>query len=71
MAVKTAAGGIVGFGMSLLGGRILAAVQAAGNTVLGLPVRGQQVLALLSLVLTLGTVLYTALVIERQPAEKR
>lgn len=51
MALKNCIGGLCGFAGSLIGGRILSAVQQNGNHVLGLPVFGQQLLAALSVVL--------------------
>ncbi len=71
MAVKSSVGGIVGFCASLLGGRILSAVQGAGNRIAGIPVHGQQVLCGLSLLLTLAAFLYAKLVVEKQQAVRR
>ena len=71
MAVKSSVGGLVGFGASILGGKILAAVQDRGNQVLGMTVYGQQILSSLSLLLTLTALAYTARVVERQKVVKR
>ena len=71
MAVKSSAGGIVGFCASLAGSRILAAIQASGNRIGGVTVYGQQILLALSLLLTLAAFLYTRFVVEKQHAVRR
>ena len=71
MAIRAAVAGIVGFCASLVGGKILSSVQAAGNRIFGFPVRGQQILAFFSCLLALAAALYAALVVEKQHAEKR
>ena len=71
MAVKSSVGGIAGFCASLLGGRILSAVQGAGNRIGGVPVYGQQVLCGLSLLLTLTAFLYAKFVVEKQRVVRR
>lgn len=65
-AIKNSIGGLCGFGASLLGGKILAAVQANGNTVLGIPMYGQQLLSAISFVLFIITILFTHFVVSRQ-----
>lgn len=71
MAIKASVGGLVGFAASLAGSWILAAVQANGNRIFGLPIRGQQVLACLSLILTVAAILYTRIVVERQTVRRQ
>lgn len=51
MALKQTINGLTSFLASILGGYILDQVQAAGNTVFGIPLYGQQFLCLLTLVL--------------------
>ena len=58
-AIKNSIGGLFGFGASLLGGKILAAVQANGNVVFGIPMYGQQLLSAISFVLFIITILFT------------
>lgn len=65
-AIKQSIGGVVGFCASLIGSRILTAVQANGNTVLGLSLYGQQLLSAISLVLTIGAIAFTHLVLGKQ-----
>jgi Na+/melibiose symporter-like transporter len=65
-AIKNSVAGLCGFGASVLGGVILRAVQENGNSVLGLPMRGQQLLALISLAVTIITLLFTARIMEKQ-----
>ena len=71
MAVKSSVGGIVGFASSLVGSRILSAVQASGNRLFGVTVYGQQVLSVVSLLLTAAAFVYTKKVVEKQHAVRR
>lgn len=71
MAIRSSVGGLVGFGASLVGGRILSAVQERGNRLFGMTVYGQQILLALSCVLTLAAMAYTGRVVEKQKAVKR
>lgn len=71
MAIKNCIGGICGFGASIVGGRILQAVQNNGNKVLGIPMYGQQLLALISCVLCVITIIFLKNVIEKQEVVKR
>ncbi|MBQ7153583.1 MAG: MFS transporter [Clostridia bacterium] len=66
MAIKNSIGGVCGFLSSLIASRILAAVQANGNTVFGIQLFGQQLLACVSLLLMLAAFLFTHFVITRQ-----
>ena len=70
-AVTGAVGGLVGFASSLVGGRILSAVQSHGNRIFGVTVYGQQVLLGLSCLLTAAALVYTGRVVEKQKAVKR
>lgn len=65
LGLYSALGGICGFLGSLVGGWVLGAVQAAGNTVLGLPLYGQQLQNLLAFVGLALLVVYLRLVVER------
>lgn len=65
-AIKNSIGGVCGFLASLVGGQILEAVQKNGNTVFGIPMYGQQLLSLISLVLAVAAILFTRLVLEKQ-----
>ena len=65
-AIKNSIGGLFGFGASLLGGKILATVQANGNTVFGIPMYGQQLLSAISFVMLIITILFTHFVVSRQ-----
>lgn len=71
MAIRSSVGGLVGFGASLVGSRILSAVQERGNSLFGVTVYGQQILLALSCLLTLCAMFYTGRVVERQRAVKR
>lgn len=66
MAIKNSIGGIFGFLSSLAGSRILAYVQANGNTFLGIPMYGQQLLAAISFVVVIIAILFIHFVIEKQ-----
>lgn len=65
-AIKNSIGGVIGFFAALLGSRILDAVQTNGNTVLGLPVYGQQILSALSLLLAIIALVYVRTVLKKQ-----
>ncbi len=66
MAIKYSIGGIFGFAASLLGGQILSTVQNHQNMVFGIQVYGQQILAAVSFGLTVITIVYAKVVIEKQ-----
>ena len=70
-SIKNSIGGLCGFLASLLASRLLAAVQANGNTVFGIPVYGQQVLALITTLILIGTILFVHFVIEKQKVMKQ
>ena len=65
-AIKNCISGVFGFGASLVGGRILAAVQANNNTVLGYTVYGQQILFAISFVLILCAIIFAHFVVGKQ-----
>jgi MFS family permease len=65
-AIKNCVGGICGFVVSILAGMLLEHIQSNGNTFLGIPVYGQQVLSLISFVLLIGAVLFTKFVMEKE-----
>ena len=65
-AIKNSIGGICGFGASLLAGLVLGYIQDNGNMLFGIPIYGQQVLALISFVLTIIAVIFTHFVIKKQ-----
>ena len=65
-AIRSSIAGTAGFLASLIGSRILAAVQEHGNSVFGVPVYGQQVLALISLAILLIAIVFAKRVVEKQ-----
>lgn len=65
-AIKNSIGGIFGFISSMIGSRILGAVQANGNTIFGVTVYGQQVLSLISLILIVAAMIYNRAVISKR-----
>ena len=71
MAIKNCVGGVFGFVAALVGGKILSAVQANGNRVLGIPMYGQQFLAFISLVSVIGAILYMHFAIVRPDEERK
>ena len=71
LAINNSIRGVSGFFASLLGGRILAAVQRAGNTVLGHAVYGQQLLHVPALALTLAALVYNRAVVCKLPEERK
>lgn len=60
-SIRSCIGGLFGFLAALAGSQILNIVQRQGNTLLGVPVYGQQVLALISFVLSAAAALYVRL----------
>ncbi len=66
IALTDALRGVCGFLASLIGGRILSAVQGGGNRLFGRTVYGQQVLSAISLLLTAVTAAYNKLVVSKQ-----
>ena len=67
LGVKSAVGGLFGFLAALVGGRIVAAVQASGNLLLGNTVYAQQILSLLAFGLFAAAVVYINRVIVKLP----
>lgn len=65
-AIKNSIGGVCGFLASLGAGKLLDLVQKNGNRIFGIPMYGQQLLSLISLVLVVAAILYTKLVIQKQ-----
>ncbi|HIT52493.1 MAG TPA: MFS transporter [Candidatus Fimivicinus intestinavium] len=70
-AVRSSIAGTLGFAASLVGGRLLAAVQAGGNRVLGIPLHGQQLLAILSFFIMLVAIAFNKRVVARQKVMKQ
>ena len=71
MALQNCVSGVIGFLCSLVAGKILDAVQAAGNTVLGIPMFGQQLLSLISVFLCVVCILYMRLTIMKEKVMKQ
>ena len=65
-AIKNSIGGLFGFGATLIGGKILSAIQDNGNMLFGLQVYGQQVLSAISFVMFIITILFTHFVVAKQ-----
>lgn len=65
-AIKSSISGLLGFLTSLLGGAILKRIQADGNTVFGIPMYGQQFLAVITGVCFLAALLYMKFVVSKQ-----
>ena len=58
--------GIVGFGAAILGGAMLASVQNAGNVFWGFNIYGQQVMAVISAIFVLVSMLVSHFIIAKQ-----
>ncbi len=65
-AIKNSIAGFMGFVASLIGGKILSAVQENGNMLFGIPVYGQQVLFAISSVIFLIAILFTHFIVSKQ-----
>ncbi len=70
-AIRSALGGVCGFGAALLGGWILNIVQSNGNIVLGISIYGQQLLAGISFMLVVVLIVYIHTVVEKQERRKQ
>lgn len=66
MAIKNSIAGVCGFIASLAGGKVLAIVQNADNSFLGIPMLGQQLLSAISFAVTFITIVFVYKVIEKQ-----
>ena len=66
IAIKSSIGGICGFLAALLAGKVVSYIRDAGDTLFGLPVFPQQILSVVSLLLTVATVLYIKLALEKE-----
>lgn len=71
MAIKNSISGVLGFAASLVGAKILSAVQENGNTVFGLPLYGQQLLSAFSFVLVIVCIVFLRAVIGKQKVMKQ
>lgn len=71
MSFKNCVGGLLGFGASLAGGKILSVVQASGNTFFGFHAFGQQLLSAISLVLIVAAMIFNRAVIQKQSVIKQ
>jgi len=65
-ALKNSIAGLFGFFATLVGGKIMNAVEASGNMVLGMHLYGQQVLSVISFVLFVITFLFAHFVVGKQ-----
>ena len=65
-AIKNSICGVAGFLAALVGGRILGAVQANGNQVLGVTIYGQQLLSALAFIFAIIAVVYIHNVLKKQ-----
>lgn len=66
MAIKNCIGGLLGFGASLIGSRILAAVQERNSQIFGVRIYGQQLLSALSCMFMIAAFFYAKYVVEKQ-----
>ncbi len=67
MGMRNALGGVIGFLVTVLGSRIVTAIQANENSLFGFPVYAQQVLSLLTCAIMIAAVFYTRTVIKKLP----
>lgn len=71
MALQNCVSGVCGFLCSLVAGKILDAVQANGNQVLGIHVFGQQILGLISVLLCVVCIVYMSFTIMKEKVMKQ
>ena len=67
MGMRNALGGVIGFLMTVLGSRVVSAIQANDNSLFGIPLYAQQALSILTCAIMIITVLYIRAVIARLP----
>ena len=65
-AIKNSIGGICGFVSSILAGKLLEYVQSNGNSIFGIHIYGQQLLALISTLIIFSAILFTHFVVKKQ-----
>lgn len=66
MAIKNSIGGLCGFGASIIGGKLLGAVQAHNNTIFGMQIYGQQILSGISFIIIAAAIVFVKFGIEKQ-----
>lgn len=66
LALKGSIGGILGFGASIVGSRILSVVQENGNRIFGITLYGQQLLSAISFVLIVVAIVFNFKVVYKQ-----
>lgn len=66
MSIKNCVGGLLGFGASVLGGKILNALQANNNMIFEVHIYGQQILSGISFVITIIAIVFATKVVEKQ-----
>lgn len=66
LALKSSIGGVLGFSASVVGSKIVAAVQANGNMIFGIHMYAQQILSLAALVLVLTDIVFITKTVEKQ-----
>lgn len=66
VAILMSVSGVFSFAASLAGSALLTHIQANGNVFWGIPVYGQQVLALITVLIILGCLLFNRAVVEKQ-----
>ncbi len=71
MAIKNSVAGVLGFGASLVGAKLLSLIQNHGNTVFGIPLYGQQLLSLISCAMVLVCIVFLRRVIAGQAVMKQ
>ena len=71
MALQNCISGVCGFLCSLVAGKILDAIQAAGNTLFGIPMFGQQFLSLISVVLCIICIVFMRMTILKEKVMKQ
>ena len=70
LGLYSAAGGVAGFGASLLGGLVIAAVQGRGLTLLGRTIYAQQVNSVISALCLIGLIVYMLTVVQKLRPQK-
>lgn len=66
MAIKNSISGLLGFFAAIVGGKILSLVQTNGNSLFGVPMYGQQLLSVISLLIIIADIIFVTVKIENR-----
>ena len=71
LAIKTSLAGIIGFIATLIATPIVTSIQSQGNQIFGMTVYAQQLLSLISCIITIGIIFYLVFVVKKADRAKQ